>query len=246
MVSERDKPSAELIQLLVRFVQLSTRVRSHPPVDGKPETADMIREALEINEQLGSWETRQEGPYAVEEQHVDSVFPAEAVFDGRYHVYSSMYTARVWNHYRWGRVLVNQLLLESAKKYPASTASLFPAEQHQHAIKCITRVARDVFVSVPTHYRHPALTPTHRDRFDRTKGGAGIGVAGVPVLLFQVRMAACAPGVPRRYRAWALGMIETVYRDIGMYQAKSQADALRKLIELESRPSSPLGVKEET
>ncbi|KAK3295677.1 uncharacterized protein B0H64DRAFT_322315 [Chaetomium fimeti] len=245
-VTERDRPSAELIKVIARFVQLSALARSQPLVDGRPKTAALIREALEINRDLEAWEARQEGIWVVAEERLnDGFFPLEAVFDGCYHIYDNTYIARVWNHYRWAHTLVNQMLLESVARFPASSAALVSAEQQKRSLGWIRRLARDMLVSVPTHYRHPKLQPAHWDCFDKTKRGAMIGIAGIPTLLFEVKVAGCAPGVPARYRSWALNIIETAYRDTGMYQAKALAGFLGKVVkEEEARSASPLGVGE--
>lgn len=247
MVSDRDRPSAELIKKVARFVQLSAVLRSQLFVDGHPKTADVIRGALEINQDLESWERRQDGVWAVVEEHLSDFFPDDAVFEGCYHVYDNTYIARVWNHYRWARIMVNQMLLESLDRFPASSAPLVSPEQQRRSLGCIRRLARDTLVSVPTHYRHPKLGPLHRDHFDKTKRAAGIGIAGIPTLLFEVKVAGCAPGVPDSYRTWALGILETAYRDTGMFQANALAGFLRKGIEKgpSSPPSSAVIIKEE-
>lgn len=237
MVPETDKPSAELIGIVMRVVQLCALVRSHPLVDGRSETANAINEALQLERELAAWEQRQDGVWAVKEEHIGGgFFPPEAVFEGCYHAYSSMHAARVWNHLRWTRLAVNQMLLESVELFPISSAPLIPDGRQQLARDHITRLARDIFVSVPLHYRHPSLQPVHRDHFDRTRGGAGIGTAGIPTLLFQIKVAGCAPGIPPRYRAWALHMLETVWAHMGMYHAKPLADILRRVIERGGSP----------
>lgn len=245
-VSEHDRPSAELIKVIARFVQLSALVRSQPHIDGHPKTAALIREALAINRDLDAWEERQEGIWTVIEEQAadDGFFPPDAVLDGCYHVYDNTYIARVWNHYRWAHTLVNQLLLESVTRFPTSSAALIPADQQTRSLARIRQLARDILVSVPTHYRHPRLQPTHWDCFDKTKRGAVIGLSGVPTLLFEVKVAGCAPGVPARHRAWALAMLDTAYRDTGIFRAKTLAEFLERAVERErlGGSSSPASV----
>ncbi|KAL2164218.1 hypothetical protein VTH06DRAFT_3434 [Thermothelomyces fergusii] len=239
-VSESDRPSVELLTTIARFVRLSVFVRSQRLIDGQPKTASIIQEALEINRALDSWRERRDGIWAVVEEHVDDFFPPEAVLDGCYHVYDNTYIARVWNHYRWAHLMANQMLLESVERFPKSSAPLVSAGQRQRSLDCIGRLARDILVSVPTHYRHPALQPIHRDCFDKTKRGATIGVAGIPTLLFEVKVAGSAPGIADRYRAWALNMLEVAYKTTGMFHAKTLAGILRKVVEsMPSRSLSP-------
>lgn len=239
-VSETDRPSVELLTTIARFVRFSALVRSQPLIDGHPTTASIIHEALEINQALDSWQERQDGTWTVVEEHISDFFPSEAVLDGCYHVYDNTYVARVWNHYRWAHLMVNQMLLESVEKFPKSSAPLVSGGQKQRSLDCIRRLARDILVSVPNHYRHPSLQPMHRDYFDKTKRGAMIGLAGLPTLLFEIQVAASTPSIPDRYRTWALGMLEAAYRTTGMYQAKTLAGFLRKVVErMPSRSLSP-------
>ncbi len=238
MVSAIDVPSAELLKSIVQFSQLSALVRSQPLTDGHPTTSNVIREALEINDALESWQSRQAGAWAVIEEHLDDVFPPEAVFEGCYHVYENTYIARVWNHYRWAHTMVNQMLLESIDLFPVSSAPLVTPEQQERSLDRIRRLARDTLVSIPTHYRHPALQPVHWDYFEKTKSTTGIGFAGIPTLLFEIKVAVCAPGVSDYYRRWALGMLETAYRDTGMFQARALAGFLRKMLDDEASRSA--------
>lgn len=229
MISAPDVPAAELISILSRFVQLSAFVRSHVLHDGKPETFRMIQEALDMERQLADWETRQEGIWAVTEERADDgFFPPDAVFEGCYHVYTDMWTARVWTNYRWARIMVNQLLIESVDRFPASSLSLLSTAQQRASLATIARVARDTLVSTPTHYRHPRLKPVHRELFDKTKGGAGIGAGQIPTLIFQLKVAGGAPGVPKSYFEWAIAMMETIFSDTGMIQARRMAELLAK------------------
>jgi len=232
MASADDMPAAELINIVSRFVQLSAVVRSRLLKDGQPEACGIIRQALEIEVQLDTWEGRQQGVWAFTEERADrGFFPPGTVFEDSFHTYANMWTARVWTNYRFARILVNQLLLESVDRFPLSSLHLFKAAQQRRSYDVIKRIARDTLVSIPTHYRHPGLDHTHREYFDKTKGGAGIGAAQIPTLLFQIKVAGAAPGVPHKSWAWALAMLRTMWADTGMLQAKRLSDLLAKVKE---------------
>ncbi|KAK4106270.1 hypothetical protein N658DRAFT_13257 [Parathielavia hyrcaniae] len=237
--TEPDRPSVELLKVVTRFAALSALVRSQPLVDGHPKTSEVIQQALAINEHLEAWQAQQHRIWPVTEEHMADFFPPDAVFEGCYHVYDDTYLARLWNHYRWAHTLVHQLLLESADRFPASAAPLVLPAQRRRSLDSLRRLTRDTLVSIPTHYRHPKLRPEHLDCFDRTKPGAGIGIAGIPTLMFEVKVAGSAPGIPDRYRAWALGILETTYRDLGMFQAKALAGFLRRMVVEPGSMTSP-------
>ncbi|KAM7199794.1 white-opaque regulator 1 [Rhypophila sp. PSN 637] len=228
IASPSDKPSTDLIRIIARLVHLSAYVSRHIIADGHPKAAEVIMEALEIDVQLEAWERRQEGIWVVTEESDKAGFPPDAVFEGSYHVYTDMWTARVWNHYRWSRIMVNEMLLRFADIYPASGRPLFSAENLLRSRSSIVRVARDVLVSIPTHYRHPRLELAHRTLLDQTSGGAGMGAAGIPTLLFQIRVAGSALSVPDSYRNWAKNILETIWANTGIPQARTQAELVSK------------------
>ena len=231
--SAEDMPAAELINIVSRFVQLSAVVRSRLLKDRQPEACGIIRQALEIEVQLDTWEGRQQqGVWAFTEERADhGFFPPGTVFEDSFHTYTNMWTARVWTNYRFARILVNQLLLECVDRFPSSSLHLIKPAQQRRAYDVIKRIARDTLVSISTHYRHPGLDHTHREYFDKTKGGAGIGAAQIPTLLFQIKVAGAAPGVPHKSWEWALAMLRTMWADTGMLQAKRLSELLAKVKE---------------
>lgn len=266
-----DRPAAQLLVAATRFVQLAAFVRGHVLSDGKPRTANTLRELLLIDAELVAWEAERERvsstsasspisfttttttttmaghpedagatgqdyarpqdiwTFAVECDDPADPFPAAAVFRGRFHAYSSMWTARVWNHYRWVRLSTAQMLLEAADRFPQSAAAAgIGAPAVRAALTAaVQRMAAATLASLPTHWRHPALRPAQRARINRKSSGAGIGAAGVPTLLFQIKSAACAPGTPHAHWAWALDVLDTIWRDTGMLQARALAGVVR-------------------
>jgi len=240
-----DVPGAELLSIITSFVQLSASVRSQLLRDRHPETERVLHEALEIEELLNRWETNLDDMWQFTEERMDDgFFPPDAVFEGCYHLYSDMWTARVWTNYRFARILVNQMLLEGVERFPFTGPSLVSASQQQRSQDVISRVARDTLVSVSTHYRHPRLGRSQCEILEKTQGGAGIGAVQIPTLLFQIKVASAAPGVPPYYRAWGLAMMRTIFADTGMLQASRLADILEK--SANKSPWQPVNVKTET
>ena len=222
---EDEKPAGVLLPIITRFVHLSAYARSNVFGDGRRDSADLIEQALQLDAELERWEREATGKW-VFTLHEDKELPAKACFHGRYHVYADMWAARIWSHHRWARILVNQMILEFVDTYPTSGVRTVSAAQQSRCLAEIRRLARDVLISVPTHVKHPLLTADQRAKI-QTHGGSGAGAAGVPATLFHLKVAACAPGVPREYWTWALSIMETVWGDMGMLQAKSLAEVLR-------------------
>lgn len=231
---QEDKSAAELLLTLSRFLQLSAGLHGRPLSDSQAGIRELISEAMLIETSLEAWEEQHQTPgsrWGFSTEAAD--FPPESAFQGRYHVYvNGMWSARVWNHYRWARMLVNRTILELDDK----SRGLDFRDRH---LETIRRMANDLLVSLPTHFRHPRLTRAHRDLLDRTcilprGSAAGIGSAGLPSALMQLQVAGSAPGVPREYGEWALGVLETVWSETGMLQAQTLAGRVRA--HLEKRP----------
>lgn len=222
---EDERPAVALIHTCSRFASLNATFRSTIYIDRHDATAEMMRQLLSIDDELEAWETSQQGKWLYK-TNSDVNLPPEAVFRQTYHRYSDVWTSRIWNHFRWARLLVNQMLLEFVERYPASAAVMVSLAQKDRCYETIRRMAVDVLTSVPTHYKHPRLTYHHLDAI-QTHGGAGAGAVGIPHLMFHLQVAACAPGVPLDMWMWAVDLMDTAWGELGMLHAKSLADLCR-------------------
>lgn len=222
---EDERPAVALIHTCSRFASLNAAVRSTIYIDRHDATAEMMRQLLSIDDELEAWETSQQGKWLYQ-TNSDASLPPEAVFRQTYHRYSDVWTSRIWNHFRWARLLVNQMLLEFVERYPASAAVMVSLAQKDRCYETIRRMAVDVLTSAPTHYKHPRLTYQHLDAI-QTHGGAGAGAVGIPHLMFHLQVAACAPGVPLDMWTWAVDLMDTAWGELGMLHAKSLADLCR-------------------
>ena len=232
LLPEDEKPGADLVPIIARFARLNATLRTRAHTDGDESTEQMLLQLLALDAVMDGWESSQEGKWKYEVVSSPDL-PREAVFRGNYHRYSDVWASRIWNHFRWARLLTNQRILELAAENPQTASrvrlSKLPGTplQEERIRATVQRLAVDVLTSVPTHYRHPKLSWEELDTV-QTHGGAGSGAFGIPHLTFQIRVAACAPGVPYDVWRWALDVLETVWSELGMLHAKSLADVLRK------------------
>ncbi|KUI60521.1 hypothetical protein VP1G_07758 [Cytospora mali] len=220
-----EKPGADLAYIIARFAQLNATIRNTVYSDGRESTTYIISQLLGVDGDMEQWETSQKGKWRYK-VHRHPALPAEAVFRKQYHRYSDVWTSRVWNHFRWARLLVNQLILEFVERYPTSSTGAVPPAQPDQIQDTIRRLAVDVLTSSPTHYKHPRLTREHLD-IVQTHGGAGAGAVGIPHLMFQLQVAACAPGVSYEIWQWALDTMETAWGELGMMHVRSLTQVLR-------------------
>ncbi|KAJ9154748.1 White-opaque regulator 1-like protein 2 [Pleurostoma richardsiae] len=220
-----ERPAADLALIMTKWVQLSAYIRQHAFSDGRPKTAESIKALLKIDAQLEQWASQL--PPSWHFQTVEGKgYPPAAVFHGRYHRYRNVYTARMWSHYRWARILVNQMILECVERYPMSSLPLVSFPRQERILEVIRQTGEDVLISTPTHYRDPRLSREQLDEV-QTAGGPGAGAVGIPALLFHLKVASCAPGAPYEYWEWSLGMMDTIWCEMGMLHARSLAEVMR-------------------
>jgi hypothetical protein len=220
-----DYPSCDLALLIARVLQASAYVQSHVLSDGRQRTSQLIQQLLETETQFANWESTLPSTWRYRTKSGVNL-PAKAVFNGEIHIYPDMWVARVWNHYRWARLLLNQLLLDLVNKFPMSSLPLFSVVQRDQTLRTIRQVARDTLVSAPSHWRHPLLDQQAAIPVE-TAGAAGAGAAGIPQLLFHLKVAACAPGVPIEYWEWTVSVMECIWSDLGMLHARSMLEVMR-------------------
>jgi hypothetical protein len=214
-----DYPSTDLGALVARFTDLAVFAHTHILSDGRPTTTSTMQELAELELEFQAWERKLDGDwlYTIED---GSHLPSEVIFQGEYHVYSEMWFARMWGHYRWARLLLHQELLELMDNNPISAQAVTIPLNRASIADIIKRMARDTLVSVANHWRHPKL-PKHVAMTRVRQRGVGSGPAGIGILIYHIRAAACAPGVPLEYGDWAQSITGCIWRDMGMRRAKA-------------------------
>lgn len=225
LLEPADHPATDLGPLVGHFIQVATYIKTHPFSDGQMDTAAALKQLFALDESFLEWEHGL-GPTWRFRTEKAKHLPSSVVFEGVYHVYYDMFVARMWGHYRWARTLLNQHIIEFTKKYPKSSAPLMSLAEYGRRYEIVRGLARDTLVSTPTHWRHPLLTDKSAMPVERI-GGAGSGSAGLPVVLFHLQVAACAPGVPDTYWDWALAVMECIWSDMGILHAKSMMESMK-------------------
>ncbi|CAM1502815.1 Fc.00g075910.m01.CDS01 [Cosmosporella sp. VM-42] len=218
LLEPADHPATDLGILIAQFVQLSAYVQSHDLGDGLRKATSTLQQLLEADTAFATWERGLGEIWHYRTEDAEHLPPA-AVFEGEYHGYYDMWVARIWAHYRWARILLNQTILDFAGTHPVSSKSLVSGAERNRRLEIIRKHAKDMLVSTPSHWRHPLLDDKSQVPVEQD-GGAGSGAAGLPVLLYQMKVAACAPGIPATYWKWAHGVMECIWGDLGMLHAK--------------------------
>lgn len=221
-----DRPPIDLGRLVAQFIDVSSRVRNLSDNGSRSNSrSSLLEELVALDASFAAWADALDGRWLYSTEHRDDL-PSVAVFRGEYHLYHSIWVARTWNYYRWARILTNQLILRlSPDKNPGQDPSGLAAEDRTRRLETITNLADGVLASTPSHWRHPVLEKRAPLSVE-LDGPTGGGPAGLPILLYQLKVAACAPGVAFERWVWAYTVLECVWGDMGMKQARTMMDTM--------------------
>ncbi|KAK6834278.1 hypothetical protein PG987_008972 [Apiospora arundinis] len=129
------------------------------------------------------------------------------------------------NHLRWARILVVQKLIDLSTEYPISSSVMLPKARRDQCYNTAVRMAEDTITSTPSHWHHPMLDPVSAKKF-AAGGKGGSGGVGLPALLWHLKIAGCAPGVPPEYWDWTYNLIQVVWKNMGMHHALALAEVM--------------------
>lgn len=142
------------------------------------------------------------------------------VFSDHYHVYSSLWTATVWNHYRCVRILVNELLLDQLSyvfQFPETSTLLWEnfslwENQIMASNSMLLQLSHDICASVPFFlgYSNSATTPGKRQPPKAVSGN---------LLLWPLYTAACTGLVSNMMRDWVASRLLMIAEVLGIRQA---------------------------
>jgi hypothetical protein len=145
-------------------------------------------------------------------------------FNGTYHIYSDPWICRMWDHYRWMRILVHELILSYLPSprecILRSTDDQFLEIQDQQqasaSLSIISSLATDICTSIAsTLYR---LAPQPPCMSGSTPGPPRVG--GIFMVLWTLRIAGGAMGVPAELHRWAVQVLERIGSTMGILQTR--------------------------
>jgi hypothetical protein len=243
LLPETEKCSCDLALAISRYLQLTAKQKRLQLVDGEKQTDEAFQRLLGMDAVLNRLEEQLRVGYPYKEETGD--YPRIAVFRGRYHIYTEIWGARIWNHLRWVRTLTNQNLIELSNKFPTSSSNILSAPLRKQSLETITRMAEEILISTPAHWHHPILEDETAWGF-AAQGMGGSGAAGLPTLLWHLKIAACAPGVPMEFWDWSHAIMQVVWREMGMqhalalgqvmegHRAGQEKEAIDRILKIES------------
>jgi len=203
-ISPEDAHATDLVYIISRLTDLHASIRSKFLTDANI----IVREALLLDADLEKWEMRLPQSWRYKcERHTEE---SDVVYQGVLHVYRDFWTARVYNNYRWSRILVNELLIVHMARL-----GLFSGEdtaQQNKSLAMISSLAVDICCSVCSQFHNPSLV-----KEAKTQGVPAL--SGCFLLLFPLAIAGSAMGVADDLHDFVIRVLEIIGHGMGVAQA---------------------------
>ncbi|KAI1173926.1 hypothetical protein F4777DRAFT_555941 [Nemania sp. FL0916] len=191
----------------------------------KLDIGGLFQQSLEIEAVFDHIEQRLQVayPFVVYETGL----PSPALFRGKWHGYSEIWGARIWNHFRWARLLLGEYIINLIISNPSSSIRYITPSRKVYCYSTIERIAEDILVSTPSHWNHPVLDKNTAKGYE-APGQGGAGAAGLPTLLWHLRVAGCAPNVPPDFWDWSYDILQVVWKNMGMQHGQALAEVMEE------------------
>ncbi|KAJ5604517.1 hypothetical protein N7510_009671 [Penicillium lagena] len=207
-----EQPAVCLADILVRFVKLNLSIYNGSELDGDR----VIRAALGFEAELDEWEKSVPDKFSFEVHESDK---AQGTFYGKYHVYKDTWAFRIINHFRWGRMLVNRIILAHNLRLQYPTAA--DLGQRQHSLNTISRMAVDICTGAA------GQIALFNQGINTEDTSSDLPLNGVFMLLFPLAVAGGAAGVPETVHIWVMETLEHIGRTMGIQRALELKKRLR-------------------
>lgn len=209
-----DQPAVRLADILVRFVKMHVSIYR-----GQIDGDRVIGAALGFEAELDEWEKSVPDKWSFERHESDK---AQGTFYGKYHVYKDTWASRLLNHFRWGRMLVNRIILAHHLRLQSPTAA--DRAQYQHSLNTISRMAIDICTGAAGQIALFAQEINTGDTSD-------LPLNGVFMLLFPLAVAGGAAEAPETVHRWVMETLEHIGRTMGIQRALELKKGLRRAVD---------------
>lgn len=208
--------ATSLIDTLIRFVRMADYWKHAPHTDPK----EIVDAALLLDKELEDWEANLDGDDWSFVTKTSKDF--SGLYQGKYHMYSNTWAHRIMIHYRWSRILVNEILYLNILKLATSTD--VHTMQQQKALATISRLATDICFSVPIQ--------TNLLRQEESGSESDMPpLNGVFILVLPLIIAGSACGVSDELHDWVVMMLGVIGSYIGIRFAAESIPGLKKMRE---------------
>jgi hypothetical protein len=231
-----DQPAADLAKIVSRYTNLSAAVRNSSIASDR-----IVKEALALERDFNDWQAslpeiwqftttkmtdRLEDTFNGVARKLNNfwrILPSpilpplstqEALLtphSWRLDSYRDLWTARIWNNFRWARILVNELIVVHMAQLGSTCPVADEDTQRKRSLETISKMATDICSSVYSQFYKHAIAEARLNRVPP--------MSGCFLLLFPLSVAASALGVPEEVHNFTIRMLENLGNTLGIKQA---------------------------
>jgi hypothetical protein len=198
-----DAPVSSLTEMIIRFVDLHASVKQGQVTD----PVVIVQDALLLETALEEWRAALSPSWKYK---VVISSEAQGTYDGQYHTYSDHWIARMWDHYRWTRILVHELILTHLILLPSLPTEM--REQQTRSMAIISHLASRICASVSSQLYRPNSAIAGP--------GSNSQLTSVFMLLWPLKIAGSAIGVPDGLHEWVIKVLENIGQTMGIRQTR--------------------------
>ena len=148
-------PACALAYTLFKFISLRASIKKKE----LEEPVVILHELFLIESDLAKW--LENLPSSWDFTRFDSFERSGTSFGGHLHCYRDIWISRIWSHYRWTRITVQESIQHHLAELPIQVALTFANRQFQ-SVTILRQMATDICVSVPFHLCHCNIQPEER------------------------------------------------------------------------------------
>jgi hypothetical protein len=176
-----DAHSASLVDIIYRFTNLHAQIRNGNPLY---DSNLIVQEALALDLELDEWD--KELPETWRFTVKNTTQNSKYTYNGQVHEYRDMWKLRVYNNYRWARIIINEVIIVHQAQ-SGSFCSENPL-QKQRSLNVITKLATDLCTGVSSMLDRVSVWEAKRKAIPP--------ISGCFVILFPLAVAGSGMGVP--------------------------------------------------
>ncbi|KAF7923504.1 hypothetical protein EAE99_006763 [Botrytis elliptica] len=205
----QDVTASAVVEIAIRFINLHASIRAKAFTN----LVEIVSALASLDGELEQWEANLPLDWNFTVRSRD--LPDGSSFNGKCHEYCDVWISRMFNHYRWMRILLNELLLKHLNRMTYLTSEHLV--QKMKALKIINRMATDICTSISSYFDHTTLVerPTLLPQ-----------MSGIPVFLmiWPLFVAGGGTGVPQHLYNWVLGRLGIINKQLGVLSAQTMME----------------------
>ncbi|KAJ5923927.1 hypothetical protein N7466_008114 [Penicillium verhagenii] len=201
-----DLPAIDLVDILARFMNFHT-TRGDPNFD----PSNGVRTAIAFDTELEHWEEHLPHKWQF---FVETSSDMKQTFYGKYMVYHDMWASRDLNYYFWGRLIVNEMMLNNiAKLARVGLLEVQHLQRRQRALGVVSQMATYICTGAST------ILGGFENGMP-LKGQTQVPpLNGVFMLLFPLTVAGDSPAAPDEVHEWVVQKLQTIGSKMGIQRA---------------------------